>query len=69
MTIEKTFDDEVEMYCDSCDASTDSDEFHQVISTARQDGWRIEKDDKSGDWNHICPSCASDDDDELMKGF
>lgn len=43
--------------CDDCGEHSEiGDNFNQVISDIKADGWKIYK-DENGDWIHLCTSC------------
>tara|TARA_Y100000593_G_scaffold83521_1_gene157493 strand:+ start:18741 stop:18971 length:231 start_codon:yes stop_codon:yes gene_type:complete len=47
------------MQCDRCTNMTDDyniDAFQQMIDDAKEEGWRIERDENAeGGWSHTCP--------------
>jgi hypothetical protein len=51
------------LVCDDCQDTTDDydgDEFALMIRDAKNDGWLITRDDKTGEYSHMCPDCVDD---------
>lgn len=54
--------DQIQLSCDDCGNETpvyDDDQFEQMISAAKSDGWTITR--PSGTWEHRCSDCALED--------
>lgn len=52
-------EDQRQLACDDCGYEGDvfdADEFSEMITEARSDGWSITQ--PSGKWTHHCPDCA-----------
>lgn len=50
------------MICDVCDdeySEFDSDDFNDMITDARTDGWSVFKNDDH-EWTHWCPDCKKE---------
>lgn len=53
---------EMELVCDTCgeeSPSYDDDQFDQMITDSKNDGWSITR--QNGQWSHCCASCASEE--------
>lgn len=53
---------EIELVCDACgneSPSFDDDEFNEMISACKADGWSVTR--RDGHWHHECPSCRTEE--------
>lgn len=58
-----------DVHCDHCSHvdSYDADDWGELLSEMRRDGWRF--DEVSGEWEHTCPSCAEEGDESDGGGM
>jgi len=54
--------------CDHCSNTLDTDKdrddgFMAAVEVVKREGWSITK-TKLGDWQHICPVCQDDEDED-----
>ena len=50
-----------EVQCDTCGEITkeyDKEDFYVMIEDIKSDGWHMKRDDKTGEWEHTCPTCV-----------
>lgn len=51
-------DERMDATCNECaNGNTFYGTFQECISEMKEDGWKISKDDASGDWFHYCKDC------------
>lgn len=67
MSIERNrfgFDDEISFECDVCgnELHTETANFDSAREKLRNEGWQTRK--RRGDWEHICPGCQDDPEDD-----
>lgn len=50
---------EVIFECDECGEEYPGGtlSFQEVVDELKADGWRIRKDEETGEWTHECPEC------------
>jgi hypothetical protein len=69
--ITKTGEDEFTLYCDNCcePCYEEFEDFYAAVSYKKDktNGWRTIK-DKDGDWQELCPVCATPEFIRKLKG-
>jgi len=66
MSIDRIFEDNFQASCDHCSCTEDYEgTFHEVVDQMKKDGWKITV--QGGDYDHKCPICVADEDEEMEK--
>ena len=64
MTLEK-FAGEITFHCDDCETASekfdaaDNLTFQEAIARLKGEGWRLRRNDRDDEWEHVCPACAA----------
>lgn len=61
----------ITLRCDECGdllgSDFNSDDFHDMIEYAKNEGWIVAWDDMTGEWTHTCPLCAGSSESRLER--